>query len=433
MTIQILMPALSPTMTEGKLAAWHKKEGDAIAPGAVIAEIEPDKATMEVEAIDEGVLGKILIEAGTENVAVNTPIAIMLEEGESADDIGSDAGSAPAPAPKPAAKPEPAPAPAPKPAAAAPAPAAKPAAPGSSSGDRVFASPLARRMAEQAGLDLSAISGSGPNGRIVKADVEAAISGGAKTPAAARAPAAAPAPAAAAPSADVPGMPDYDAIPNTTMRKVIAKRLTESKQFAPHFYMTVDCEIDALLATRKQLNERLSDGKVSVNDLVIKAAAIALKQVPAANASWTESEIRVYRSVDISVAVAIEGGLITPVIRGAQNKGLAEIAAEMKDLAARARDGKLMPEEYQGGTFSISNLGMFGIKDFCAVINPPQGAILAVGAGEQRPVVKDGALAIATVMSCTLSVDHRVVDGAIGAAFMAAFKKLIEDPLTMLL
>jgi pyruvate dehydrogenase E2 component (dihydrolipoamide acetyltransferase) len=433
MTIQILMPALSPTMTEGKLAAWHKKEGDAIAPGDVIAEIETDKATMEVEAIDEGVLGKILIEAGTENVAVNTPIAIMLEEGESADDIGSDAGSAPAPAPKPAAKPEPAPAPAPKPAAAAPAPAAKPAAPGSSSGDRVFASPLARRMAEQAGLDLSAISGSGPNGRIVKADVEAAISGGAKTPAAARAPAAAPAPAAAAPSADVPGMPDYDAIPNTTMRKVIAKRLTESKQFAPHFYMTVDCEIDALLATRKQLNERLSDGKVSVNDLVIKAAAIALKQVPAANASWTESEIRVYRSVDISVAVAIEGGLITPVIRGAQNKGLAEIAAEMKDLAARARDGKLMPEEYQGGTFSISNLGMFGIKDFCAVINPPQGAILAVGAGEQRPVVKDGALAIATVMSCTLSVDHRVVDGAIGAEFMAAFKKLIEDPLTMLL
>ena len=433
MTIQILMPALSPTMTEGKLAAWHKKEGDAIAPGDVIAEIETDKATMEVEAIDEGVLGKILIEAGTENVAVNTPIAIMLEEGESADDIGSDAGSAPAPAPKPAAKPEPAPAPAPKPAAAAPAPAAKPAAPGSSSGDRVFASPLARRMAEQAGLDLSAISGSGPNGRIVKADVEAAISGGAKTPAAARAPAAAPAPSAAAPSADVPGMPDYDAIPNTTMRKVIAKRLTESKQFAPHFYMTVDCEIDALLATRKQLNERLSDGKVSVNDLVIKAAAIALKQVPAANASWTESEIRVYRSVDISVAVAIEGGLITPVIRGAQNKGLAEIAAEMKDLAARARDGKLMPEEYQGGTFSISNLGMFGIKDFCAVINPPQGAILAVGAGEQRPVVKDGALAIATVMSCTLSVDHRVVDGAIGAAFMAAFKKLIEDPLTMLL
>ena len=437
MTIQILMPALSPTMTEGKLAAWHKKEGDAIAPGDVIAEIETDKATMEVEAIDEGVLGKILIEAGTENVAVNTPIAIMLEEGESADDIGSDAGSAPAPAPKPAAKPEPAPAPAPKPAAAAPAPAAKPAAPGSSSGDRVFASPLARRMAEQAGLDLSAISGSGPNGRIVKADVEAAISGGAKTPAAARAPAAAPAPSAAAPSADVPGMPDYDAIPNTTMRKVIAKRLTESKQFAPHFYMTVDCEIDALLATRKQLNERLSDGKVSVNDLVIKAAAIALKQVPAANASWTESEIRVYRSVDISVAVAIEGGLITPVIRDVQTKGLPEISAEMVDLATRAREGALKPHEYQGGTFTISNLGMFGIREFAAVINPPHGAILAVGKGEKRPVVrttdKGDELAIATVMSVTLSCDHRVVDGAVGARWLNAFQQRLENPLSMLL
>lgn len=289
-------------------------------------------------------------------------------------------------------------------------------------------------MAEQAGIDLASVSGSGPNGRIVKSDIEAAIAGGGAKAAPSQAPVAAPAPiAASAPSADVPGVPDYDAIPNTTMRKVIARRLTESKQHAPHFYLTVDCEIDALLATRKQLNEKLSDGKVSVNDLVIKAAAIALKQVPAANASWTEEEIRVYRSVDISVAVAIEGGLITPVIRGAQNKGLAEIAAEMKDLAGRARDGKLMPEEYQGGTFSISNLGMFGIKDFCAVINPPQGAILAVGAGEPRPVVKDGALAIATVMSCTLSVDHRVVDGAIGAEFMAAFKKLIEDPLTMLL
>ena len=421
MTIQILMPALSPTMTEGKVAAWLKQEGDAIAPGDVIAEIETDKATMEVEAIDEGVLGKILIEAGTENVAVNTPIAIMLEEGESAADI--DAAPAPAPAATPAPATTLAPAPAPVPAA----PAAAPVAP---SGGRVFASPLARRMAEQAGVDLASISGSGPNGRIVKTDIEAAIAGGVRAPAAAAAPAAIP---AQAPSADVPGMPSYDATPNTTMRKVIARRLTESKQFAPHFYMTVDCEIDALLSTRKQLNGKLADGKVSVNDLVIKAAAIALKQVPAANASWTETETRVYHSVDISVAVAIEGGLITPVIRGAQNKGLAEIASEMKDLATRARDGRLMPEEYQGGTFSISNLGMFGIKEFAAVINPPQGAILAVGAGEQRPVVKDGALAIATVMSCTLSVDHRVVDGAIGAQFMAAFKKLIEDPLTMLL
>lgn len=430
MTIQILMPALSPTMTEGKLAAWMKNEGDAIAPGDVIAEIETDKATMEVEAIDEGVLGKILIEAGTENVAVNTPIAIMLEDGESAGDIDAAATATPSPAPAPAPSAAPTPAP-----AQAPAPTAAPApAPTASSGGRTIASPLARRMAEQAGIDLASVSGSGPNGRIVKSDIEAAIAGGGAKAAPLQAPVAAPAPiAASAPSADVPGMPDYDAIPNTTMRKVIARRLTESKQHAPHFYLTVDCEIDALLATRKQLNEKLSDGKVSVNDLVIKAAAIALKQVPAANASWTEEEIRIYRSVDISVAVAIEGGLITPVIRGAQNKGLAEIAAEMKDLAGRARDGKLMPEEYQGGTFSISNLGMFGIKDFCAVINPPQGAILAVGAGEPRPVVKDGALAIATVMSCTLSVDHRVVDGAIGAEFMAAFKKLIEDPLTMLL
>jgi pyruvate dehydrogenase E2 component (dihydrolipoamide acetyltransferase) len=289
-------------------------------------------------------------------------------------------------------------------------------------------------MAEQAGVDLSVVAGSGPNGRIVKMDIEAVIASGPRS-SAAPAPSA-PVPAAftaTPPSSDVPGLPTYDAIPNTTMRKVIARRLTESKQFTPHFYMTVDCEIDALLTTRKKLNEKLADGKVSVNDLVIKAAAIALKQVPAANASWTESETRVYHSVDISVAVAIEGGLITPVIRGAQNKGLAEIASEMKDLAARARDGKLMPEEYQGGTFSISNLGMFGVKEFAAVINPPQGAILAVGAGAQRAVVKDGALAIATVMSCTLSVDHRVVDGAIGAEFLATFKKLIEDPLTMLL
>jgi pyruvate dehydrogenase E2 component (dihydrolipoamide acetyltransferase) len=430
MTIQILMPALSPTMTEGKLAAWHKQEGDAIAPGDVIAEIETDKATMEVEAIDEGVMGKILIAAGTENVLVNTPIAIMLEEGESAADIAGGAASAPTPTAPPASVAAPTPTPTPAP----PVEAASASGGSVSANDRVFASPLARRMAEQAGVDLASVAGSGPNGRIVKSDIEAAIAGGARAPAAASAPApAAPTLAAMAPSADVPGMPSYDATPNTTMRKVIARRLTESKQFAPHFYMTVDCEIDALLATRKQLNEKLADGKVSVNDLVIKAAAIALKQVPAANASWTEAETRVYHSVDISVAVAIEGGLITPVIRGAQNKGLAEIASEMKDLATRARDGKLMPEEYQGGTFSISNLGMFGIKEFAAVINPPQGAILAVGAGEQRPVVKDGALAIATVMSCTLSVDHRVVDGAIGAQFMAAFKKLIEDPLTMLL
>jgi pyruvate dehydrogenase E2 component (dihydrolipoamide acetyltransferase) len=426
MTIQILMPALSPTMTEGKLVVWHKQEGDAITPGDVIAEIETDKATMEIEAIDEGIMGKILVATGTEGVPVNALIAIVLEDGESAGDIDMSRTADAAPAPTVPTSTAPIP--------AAPVAPVAPAPVGAAAGGRIFASPLARRMAEQAGVDLSGVAGSGPNGRVVKMDVEAVIASGPRTSAAPDPGEQGPATfTATPPSADVPGLPTYDAIPNTMMRKVIARRLTESKQFAPHFYMTVDCEIDALLATRKTLNEKLADGKVSVNDLVIKATAIALKQVPAANASWTESETRVYHSVDISVAVAIEGGLITPVIRGAQNKGLAEIASEMKDLAARARDGKLMPEEYQGGTFSISNLGMFGVKEFAAVINPPQGAILAVGAGAQRAVVKDGALAIATVMSCTLSVDHRVVDGAIGAEFLVTFKKLIEDPLTMLL
>ncbi|MEQ9331836.1 pyruvate dehydrogenase complex dihydrolipoamide acetyltransferase [Thalassobaculum sp.] len=437
MPISILMPALSPTMSEGNLAKWHVKVGDTVSAGDVIAEIETDKATMEVEAVDEGKIGRIVVSEGSEGVAVNAVIAWLLEEGESESDIPADGGGAPAPKPAPeAAKAEAPKAEAPKP-AAAPAAAAAPA-PQPSSGGRVFASPLAKRMAEQAGLDLGSLKGSGPQGRIVKADIEAALAGGA--PKAAAAPAAgAPAQAAApalgaAPSADVPGMPDYEEIPNSGMRKVIAKRLTESKQFAPHFYLTVDCEIDALLKVRKQINDKAGDGvKLSVNDLVIRAVALALKQVPAANASWTEKAIRIYKQVDISVAVAIDDGLITPVIRDAGSKGLKQISAEMKDLATRARDRKLKPEEFQGGTFSISNLGMFGIKDFAAVINPPQGAILAVGAGEQRPVVKDGALAIATVMSCTLSVDHRVVDGAIGAQFLAAFKKLVEDPLTMLL
>ncbi|WP_281683942.1 pyruvate dehydrogenase complex dihydrolipoamide acetyltransferase [Thalassobaculum salexigens] len=439
MPTPILMPALSPTMTEGNLAKWMVKEGDTVSPGDVIAEIETDKATMEVEAVDEGTIGKIVVSDGTEGVAVNAVIAYLLEEGESADDIPADGGeAAPAPKkeeapkeePKQEAKPEPKPAQQEKP---APAPAKS-----GGSGGRVFASPLAKRMAEQAGLDLNDVDGSGPNGRIVKADIEKAMEGGAPKKAApqsaapAQAPAAA-APAAQAPSPDVPGLPSYQEIPNTNMRKVIAKRLTESKQFAPHFYLTVDCEIDDLLKVRKDLNAKSDKYKLSVNDLVIRASAIALKQVPAANATWTEKAIRIYDQVDISVAVAIEGGLITPVIRDAGSKGLIEISAAMKDLAGRAREGKLSPEDYQGGTFSISNLGMFGIKDFAAVINPPQGAILAVGAGEQRPVVKDGALAVATVMSCTLSVDHRVVDGAVGAEFLAAFKKLIEDPLTMLL
>ena len=436
MATTILMPALSPTMTEGKLAQWLKAEGETVSAGDVIAEIETDKATMEVEAVDEGVLGKIVVAAGTDGVAVNSVIAVLLEDGEDLSDVdiaGLAAAAAPAsPAPASPAPASPAPAPAAAPPVAAPpapvaaAQAAPPAAAVAASGTRIFASPLARRIAADAGLDLGHVSGSGPRGRIVKRDVEAAIASGVS----AAAPAA---PAAPVAVGAMPGMPDYIGIPNSMMRKTIARRLSESKQQAPHFYLTVDCRLDELLELRKKLNNNATDFKLSVNDLIIRAAALALKQVPAANASWFEDEIRQWQAVDISVAVAIDGGLITPIIRGAEGKGLKQISAEMKDLAGRARDGKLLPEEYQGGTFSISNLGMFGIKEFAAVINPPQGAILAVGAGEQRPVVNDGELAVATVMSCTLSSDHRVVDGAVGAEFMQAFKLLIEDPLKMLL
>jgi len=444
MTIEILMPALSPTMTEGNLAAWMKSEGDTVAAGDVIAEIETDKATMEVEAVDEGVLGKILVAAGTEGVAVNTPIAILLEEGEDASALAAMPAAPPAPAPTPTA-PAPTPtAPAPTPTAPAPTaepapappPAAAPAAAPSTGGSRVFASPLARRMAGQAGIDLSLVSGTGPHGRIVKADIEAALAGGGAVAAAAPSPAASVAPAPA-PAVEIAGMPDYELEPLNNMRKTIARRLVEAKQTIPHFYLTIDCEVDRLLAARKDLNARSPEGegayKLSVNDFVIRAAALGLRKVPKANASFSEEGLRFYKWADVSIAVAIDGGLITPIIRRADGKGLAEISSEMKELAGRARDGKLMPEEYQGGTFSVSNLGMFGIKHFEAVINPPQGAILAVGAGEQRPVVKDGALAVATVMSCTLSVDHRVVDGALGAQFLAAFKQLIEDPMQMLL
>ena len=429
MPIKILMPALSPTMTEGTLAKWMVKEGDEVGSGDVIAEIETDKATMEVEAVEEGRVGKLLVAEGTEGVQVNDTIALLLEDGEDEGALEGAADSAPAPkaeAPAPAASPA-----KPETPAAKPAPAAAPAA--KADGDRVFASPLARRMAEQAGLDLSGVTGSGPNGRIVKADVEAALAGGkASAPAAAAA-----APAAATAPKSAPGAvgfePEFDFERASNMRKVIAQRLTESKQTVPHFYLTVDCQIDTLLALRKDLNSRSDAYKLSVNDLIIKASGVALRNVPAANASWTGDGVKLYRSADIAVAVAIEGGLITPVIRNAAGKGLETISNEMKELAAKARDGKLQPEEYQGGTFSISNLGMFGVKQFDAVINPPQGAILAVGAGEQRPVVRDGALAVATVMSVTLSVDHRAVDGAVGAEFLAAFKKLIEDPMTMLL
>ena len=431
MPINILMPALSPTMTEGNLARWLKNEGDKVRPGDVIAEIETDKATMEVEAADEGKLGKILVAAGSQGVKVNDVIAVLLEEGESATDIkGGDIKITAQPAPKAAPVAAPAKPEAPK----AGSPAAAPAA---ASGARVIASPLAKRLAQQHGLDLSRVVGSGPHGRIVKSDIEkVAASGGTKAatvPAAARAMPSAP----SIPGTAAFGEPDFDITPHSMMRKTIARRLQESKQFVPHFYLTIDCEIDRLLKAREEINAAApKDGKgafkLSVNDFVIKASAMALKQVPAANASWSDEGVKLYKTADISVAVAIPNGLITPIIRRAEEKRLSEISNEMKGLAARAKDGKLKPEDYTGGSFSLSNLGMFGIKDFAAIINPPQGCILAVGAGEQRAVVKNGQLAVATVMSCTLSVDHRVVDGAIGAEFLAAFKKLIENPLSML-
>lgn len=419
MPIQILMPALSPTMTEGTLSKWLVKEGDEVASGDIIAEIETDKATMELEAVDEGKIGKILVNEGTEGVEVNKPIGVLLEEGEDESDIG-DMAAAPSPAPAPAPKESAKAAPAPQPSSPAPKPA-----PAAASGDRIFASPLAKRIAANAGIDLAGIVGSGPKGRIVKADIDVALAGGV-TRAAATAPAVA---------SDVPdfGQP-YTEVANTNVRKVIARRLLEAKQTIPHFYLTVDCVIDKLLALRKDLNGREgADYKLSVNDFVIKACAVAMRKVPMANASWTEEAIRLYDNVDVSVAVATDGGLITPIIRKADQKGLLSISNEMKDLAARARDNKLKPEEFQGGGFSISNLGMYGIKEFSAIINPPQVAILAVGAGEQRPIVKDGALAIGTVMSCTLSCDHRVVDGAVGAEFLQALKPLIEDPISLLL
>ena len=444
MATQILMPALSPTMTEGKLAKWLKKEGDTVESGDIIAEIETDKATMEFEAVDEGTLGKILVAEGTDGVAVNQPIAILLEEGEdesALDDATAPAGAgAAADTPKepepeqPAAKKESAPA------ASAPAPKAA----SGDKGGRIFASPLAKRLAKDAGLDLSQLTGTGPKGRIVKADVEMAKTEGvgkaapaakdsAAAPAAAQAPAGAKAVAAATPEQVAMGRP-YRLEPNSGMRKTIAKRLSESKQTVPHFYLTVDLEIDALLDLRKRLNEKADgDFKLSVNDLIIKAVAAALKKVPAANASWTDEGILYWEDIDVSVAVATEGGLITPIIKKADQKGLATISNNMKDLAKRARDGKLKPEEYQGGGFSISNLGMYGIREFSAIINPPQGCILAVGAGEQRPIVKDGALSVATMMTCTLSVDHRVVDGAVGAEFLAAFKAIVQDPLSIML
>lgn len=442
MPVQVLMPALSPTMEKGNLAKWLKKEGDTVKSGDVIAEIETDKATMEVEAVDEGRLAKILVAAGTADVAVNTPIAIIAAEGEDAS--APVAAAVPAPTAAPAA------------AAAAPADApmmAAPAAAERAPGERVFASPLARRVAKERGLDLSRVEGTGPKGRVILRDVEAADSAGvAKAmPAAAPAPAAAAAPAPKAAAAPAPALSDdatrrlfepgsFTETPHDGMRKTIARRLTEAKSTIPHFYLSLDCELDALLALREQINAAAPKGadgkpayKVSVNDMVIKAMAMALTAVPDANATWTDTAMLKHKHADVGVAVSIPGGLITPVIRKAELKTLSAISNEMKDLAARAKNRKLKPEEYQGGTTAVSNLGMFGIKNFSAVINPPHATILAVGAGEKRPVVKaDGSLGVATVMSVTLSTDHRAVDGALGAELLAAFKGYIERPMGML-
>ncbi len=431
MPIPILMPALSPTMEEGTLAKWFVKAGDQVEMGDLIAEIETDKATMEVESVEEGRVGKILVVEGTDGVKVNETIALILEEGEDARALEGAVLAPPVPKSELAATEKPPSAP------VSPAPQSAPVA--TIFGDRVKASPLARRLAAQTGLDLAEIRGSGPHGRVLKQDVEAASKGAVGLPVAAAATAQVIPFGAPIPSPNELGIPEasYDELPLNAMRKVVARRMTESKQTVPHFPITIDCEIDMLMALRKELNSRSPEGedafRISVNDFVVRASALALKKVPGANASFAGDKICLHHHADIAVAVALEGGLITPIIWQAETKGLKKISKEMKDKASRARERKLLPEEYQGGTFSISNLGMFGVKEFNAVINPPHGAILAVGQGEQRPVVKDGALTIATVMSCTLSCDHRVVDGALGAQWLQVFKGYIEDPVTMLL
>ncbi|MFK0165441.1 pyruvate dehydrogenase complex dihydrolipoamide acetyltransferase [Rhizobium sp. NPDC090279] len=446
MPINITMPALSPTMEEGNLAKWLVKEGDKIKSGDVIAEIETDKATMEVEAVDEGTVAKIVVPAGTEGVKVNALIAVIAADGEDVAAAASGAGGAAA-APKAEAAPAAAPAPASVSAPAASAPAVS--APTASDGHRTFASPLARRLAKEAGIDVTAVSGTGPHGRVIKKDVEAAVSGGTAKAAPAAAPAAQPA-AAAAPAAAPKGMSEesvlklfeqgsYELVPHDGMRKTIAKRLQESKQTIPHFYVSVDCELDALLALRTQLNDsapKSKDGvpayKLSVNDMVIKALALALHDVPDANVSWTDSNMVKHKHADVGVAVSIPGGLITPIIRSAEQKTLSTISNEMKDYGKRAKERKLKPEEYQGGTTAVSNMGMMGVKNFAAVVNPPHATILAVGAGEQRVIVKKGEMVIANVMTVTLSTDHRAVDGALGAELLAAFKGYIENPMGML-
>ena len=448
MPINITMPALSPTMEEGNLAKWMVKEGDTVSAGDVIAEIETDKATMEVEAVDEGTVGKILVPEGTVGVKVNELIAVLLEDGEDAGAIESAPASAPVAAnggdgvvndpAEPVASTQP---PAPLAAPAGPAPVA-------ADGGRIFSSPLARRLSAQHGLDLSAISGTGPHGRIVKRDIDAALQAGTGKAAAV------PALETSKPASPAVSMPtgpcsdqvlkmfeegSYELVPHDGMRKTIAKRLTESKQTIPHFYVSIDCELDALLALRAQLNgaaPKDADGKpaykLSVNDMVIKALALSLRDVPDANVSWTDDAMVKHKHADVGVAVAIPGGLITPIIRQAEMKPLSVISNEMKDLGKRAKERKLKPEEYQGGTTAVSNMGMMGVKSFSAVVNPPHATILAVGAGEKRPVVKDDALEIATVMTVTLSTDHRCVDGALGAEVMQAFKGYVENPMSML-
>ena len=439
MPIEILMPALSPTMEEGTLAKWLVAEGDIVASGDVLAEIETDKATMEVEAVEEGKVVKLLVPEGTEGVKVNAPIAVLLEEDEDASALdGYSPGAIKTPI---KAESVAAPKPAPQVSVVKPAPVS------TTSGARIKASPLAKRLAADAGLELSAVIGSGPNGRIVKADIEIAKSSGVQQKKAQKQ--SIPVAPLAETSTEI-GMPlgggaeyltrmgvqpgSYDLLPMNNIQRIVAKRLLESHVNVPDFPLTIDCEIDGLLAMRKELNTQAPEGiKISVNDMLIRASALALKYVPEANASYTPDGIAVHKSADVAVAVAIDGGLITPIVRQAENKGLASISSEMKDLATRARDKKLKPHEFQGGTFSISNLGMFGIREFGSILNEPHGMILSVGAGAPRPVVKDGALAVATVMTVTLTCDHRVVDGALGAKWLQHFKRYVEQPITMML
>jgi len=470
MSTNILMPALSPTMEEGKLAKWHVKEGDTVKSGDILAEIETDKATMEFEAVDEGKIGKLLVPEGAEHIKVNAPIAVLLEEGETAPKAqkpSPPAGEGARPSPKGEdgrvrGSTEPSQSP------AQPLTRSPQATPATSdlshkgrgedtNGKRIFASPLAKRIAAQANVDIASVKGSGPRGRVVKADVEAAMSAGAAPKPAVPPATAAAAAASAARHPEVRAQPaskdalvaplpdarlyykesEYEAIPHDSMRRSIAKRLSSAKALIPHYYLTIDCEIDELLHARARLNERAPKGegayKLSVNDFVVKAAAMALMRVPEVNASWTADAILRHKHADVGVAVALDFGLITPIITHAEEKGLAVISNEVKSLAARAKDKKLKPSEYEGGSFAISNLGMFGIREFTAVINPPHAAILAVGAGEQRAVVKNGKVEAATVMTVTMSCDHRVIDGATGARFLQAFKAFVEEPASMLL